>query len=96
MEIKKTPKKQTWMGEKSVVYEVPISIREYHLRLEQMMETIYSELSQLSHESKILGSSSSQLLTLIQANPEINKSSQGFNPDGESRSIAQEAFDGVA
>ena len=43
----KRPRNQTWMGVDASVYVVPISVREYHLRLDQMIETLYAELSQL-------------------------------------------------
>lgn len=96
MEKPKKPRIQKWTGSDAKVYSVPISVREYHLRLEQMMDAIYTELSQLSLESEILDPSSNQSLKLIYANPTLNETGQDKNLDEESRSIAQEVFDGVA
>jgi hypothetical protein len=48
MKIIKSVKNKTWMGINSLVYVVPISVREYHLRLDQLIEVLYDELSQHS------------------------------------------------
>jgi len=96
MEKAKNPRIRTWMGENAQVYAVPITVREYHLRLEQMMDAIYTEFSQHPSESKILESTSNQLPTLINANPMLEKPNQGPSPDEQLRLDPQEVFDGVA
>ena len=86
-------KSRSWAGEKSTVYCVSVSIREYHMRLEQMMNAIYAELSQLRHDPK---NSSSSFPKLIYASPNEDQTNQGLDLNEQLREVPQEDFDGVA
>jgi hypothetical protein len=81
MEKTKKPRIRTWTGDHACVYAVPISVREYHLRLEQLIDAIYTDLSQLPESDQNLESSSTKLPTLICANPSLDKINQGFSLD---------------
>ena len=92
----KNPRIRTWTGEEAQVYGVAITVREYHLRLDQMVDAIYIDFSQLSKFDPVLESSSNQLPNLIHAKLIPDETVQGLSPDQSLRLDPQEVLNGVA
>ena len=77
--------KSKWCGEEVMRYEVPVSSREYHLRLDQMMERVYAELSQ-PLESNL--DSSSHFKKVINADQSLNTITGESIPEEELHGVA--------
>ena len=73
--------KNKWQATEVVVVPVEITNREYHIRLDQLAEAVYTDLRQLSFISS--KSVSSESISIIHANPVTDKTPRDINSEEE-------------
>lgn len=73
--------RQKWIVAEVELHEVEVTIREYHIRLDQLAETVYAHLCQLPLiDSK---STSSEFNSIINANPKTDNTHRDLSPEEE-------------